>query len=95
VDLIDTFNYLLGLYVDKIQKVKNDDKNYIIITGKAGDGKMVIVWRNIINLDYQQDKKFIKEYLKDSNYDTLYVNGTCLVEGYKSIEVELKKLICN
>jgi len=95
VDLIETFNYLLGLLVDQVQKVKNDDRNYIVITGKANDIQVAIVWRKIINLDYEQDKKFIKENLKDSNYDILYVNGSCSVEGYNSIEVELKKLICD
>jgi len=94
VDLIETFNYLIGLLVEKVQKIKNNDKNYIIITGKANGDQIVIVWRDIIDLDYEQDKKFVIENLKDSNFDVLYVNGSCSVEGYNPIEVELKKLIC-
>jgi adenine-specific DNA-methyltransferase len=94
VDLIETFNYILGLHNDKIQKVKNDDRNYIIITGKANEVNVAIVWRDIINLDFNQDKKFIKEHLKDAQYDILYANGKCLVEGYSQIEMELKNLIC-
>ena len=93
VDLIETFNYLLGLHIDKVQKIKNNDKNYIIITGKANSDQIVIVWRDIIGINYEQDKRFIKENLKDSNYDILYVNGSSLVKGYNSIELELKKLI--
>jgi adenine-specific DNA-methyltransferase len=94
VDLIDTFNYLIGLMIERVQKFKDDNKYYIIITGKANDNQIAIFWRRIIGLDYEQDKKFIKENLKDKNYDILYVNGRCLVEGYNQIEVELKKLIC-
>ncbi|MFX0167481.1 MAG: site-specific DNA-methyltransferase [Candidatus Hodarchaeota archaeon] len=94
VDLIETFNYLIGLMVERAHKLKKDDKDYIIITGKASADRVVIVWREIIDLDYEQDKKFIKENLKDIYYDNLYVNGMCLVKGYNQIEVELKNLIC-
>ena len=94
VDLIETFNYLLGLHIEKVQKVKHNDKNYIIITGNTSSDQIAIVWREIIDLDYEQDKKFIKASLKGKNYDILYVNGSCLVESYNPIEVELKKLIC-
>ncbi|MFW9874556.1 MAG: site-specific DNA-methyltransferase [Candidatus Thorarchaeota archaeon] len=94
VDLIETFNYLLGLVVEKIKKTKNENKNYIIITGKAIDTQVAIVWRDVFKLDYEQDEKFIKENLKNYNYDILYVNGSCLVKDYSPIEVELKKLIC-
>jgi len=94
VDLIETFNYLIGLLVEKVQKIKNNDKNYIIITGKANNDQIIIVWHEITDLNYEQDKEFIKENLKDRNYDILYVNGSCSVEGYNPIAVELKKLIC-
>jgi hypothetical protein len=63
------------------------------VKGKANNHKMIVVWRSIIGIDFEQDKEIIREHLNDDNYSFVYVNGKCLVENSKSIEMELKKLI--
>jgi len=93
VDLIETFNYLLGIFVEKVNISKNNGRSYVFITGKVDEQHIIVIWRSIIEIDYEQDKKIIKEHLKDKNYVFIYVNGKSLVENSRSIETEMKKLM--
>ena len=93
VDLIETFNYLVGIYIDHIDTSNQDGRTYIFVKGKANKQKIIVIWRSIIGLDLEQDKKIIKNHLNDGNYSYVYINGKSLIENSKSIEMELKKLI--
>ncbi|MFX1477331.1 MAG: site-specific DNA-methyltransferase [Promethearchaeota archaeon] len=93
VDLIETFNYILGLFVEKVNIREKSGRSYVFITGKTNKQQMIVVWRSAIEIDYEQDKKFINEYLVDKNYSFVYVNGKCLVENSRSIEIEMKKFM--
>ncbi|MFX1376204.1 MAG: site-specific DNA-methyltransferase [Promethearchaeota archaeon] len=92
-DLIETFNYLLGIFVEKYDRYKYDGKTYIFVKGKVNNQNTIIIWRSIIEIDYEQDKKIIMEHLSEVNYSYIYVNGKSLVENSIRIEIELKKLI--
>ncbi|MFW9867390.1 MAG: site-specific DNA-methyltransferase, partial [Candidatus Thorarchaeota archaeon] len=93
VDVIETFNYLLGLFVEKVNIRENCGRSYVFITGKTNKQYAIVVWRSVIEMDFEQDKKFINEYLADKNYSVIYVNGKSFVENSKSIETEMKKLM--
>ena len=93
VDLVETFNYLLGINVKSISKKKDNGRIYLFIIGKDDKSHIGVVWRSIIDIDLQQDKKIIEENLNDLTIDELYVNGPCVVKGTKSIEIELNRLI--
>lgn len=93
VDLIETFNYLVGIYIDHIDTSNHNGRTYIFVKGKANKQKVIVIWRSIIGLDLEQDKKIIKNHLNDGNYSYVYINGKSLIENSKSIEMELKKLI--
>lgn len=93
VDIIETLNYLLGLYVEQIITSKNNRRTYIFVTGKIEKQKTVAIWRSTIELDLEQDKKFIEEHLNDVRYNYIYINGKSLIKNSRSIEMELKKLI--
>ena len=90
---IESFNYLLGLYVEQIITSKKNGRTYIFVTGKVEKRKTVAIWRSIIKLDLKQDKKIIEEHLNDVNYSYIYINGKSLIKKSRSIEMELKKLI--
>jgi len=98
VDLVETFNYLLGIHVEKILALKNNGHYYRVVYGGKGEEKekIVVVWRNTNNLDLLEDKKFIENtVLKDIDLDsiTLYVNGMCYVKGALPIEEKFKLLM--
>ena len=93
MDLIETFNYLIGIQVEKMEQIIENGRAYIIITGKTEKAQVGIFWRAIKGLDLEIDKKIIEENLNNAKVDVLFVNGSCLVKGAKSIEAELSNLI--
>lgn len=94
VDLMETFNYLLGLQVNKI-KVYTDSKTlYRVIFGNRKDYAVVVIWRDTVDLDLAQDKKFIeKEILGDVGNCLIFINGDSYVENAIPIEPEFKRLM--
>ena len=94
VDLVETFNYLLGLHVKKIRTFENNGTYYRVVFGKNGDESVAVIWRNIDGLDLKGDKDFIEEtILKGTEADTIYVNGDSYLENARPIEPEFKKLM--
>jgi adenine-specific DNA-methyltransferase len=93
LDLVETFNYLLGIFVEKVNLSKESGRSYVFITGNVNKQHTIVVWRPIIKIDYEQDKKVINEFLRDKNYSFVYVNGKCLVKNSRSIETEMIKLM--
>lgn len=77
VDLVETFNYLLGLRVESQER--HIDKGYILVEGKMKNGAAVlIVWRDCdkigsAELNNLLEKKGIRP--GDSEFATIYVNG--------------------
>ena len=77
MDLVETFDYLYNVNVDKI--LSFNDKNYIFVYGTKDDENLLIVWRQLNNIDYRDDKDFIykiiDEYFHDIIIDTVFTNG--------------------
>ena len=94
VDLIETFNYLLGLNVSKVRAFNDGQRTYQVVYGKRNNESTVIIWRNTKDLDLQKDKKFIEEKVLSGNtYDLIFVNGDSYVKNATAIEPEFKRLI--
>ena len=75
VDLVETFNYFIGLYVERMQRV-GDIK---FIEGKTREGvKTLVIWRNVETTTNEETaKKFRKIYdsIRSSEFDQIYING--------------------
>lgn len=75
VDLVETFNYLIGLYVERIQRV-GDIK---FVEGKTREGiKTLIIWRNLETTSNEKTaQRFRKIYdsVRSSEFDQIYING--------------------
>ncbi len=96
VDLVETFNYLLGVHVESMKREVIKGKVYVIVSGHDGDGqKICIIWRNWENLDHETDKQVIDRLVAEMKPDLLYVNGESTVRGAKPIEPTFKKLMFN
>ena len=85
VDLVETFNYLIGLVVESYAKPK---EGYVVVTGKnlAGE-KILVVWRDCT----QHNSTALNQFLEKSKYnpldaefDRIYVNGDNNVENLKT-----------
>jgi len=94
VDLVETFNYLIGLHMHKCITKEIDGRKYQFVYGKTNNNRQIlIVWRNVKDWDlatFEADGKLLREELKKWTYDVLYINGQAHVEGYQPIEEVFK-----
>jgi adenine-specific DNA-methyltransferase len=87
IDLIETFNYLLGLVVEKI----NFENGFVSITGKnLKNIKIIIIWRD--NKTNEELNKFVKNIPLES-FDEVYINGDNNIENANLIELKFKELM--
>ncbi len=92
VDLIETFNYLLGLRLKKYKVISEDGRRYIFVFGEK-KGYVAIVWRNLADLDYLKDAKVIEKHVSVWQPSMIYVNGDALIENFRIIELDFKRLM--
>ena len=85
VDLVETFNYLIGLVVENYAVPK---EGYVVVTGKnLAEEKILVVWRDCT----QHNSTALNQFLEKSKYnpldaefDRIYVNGDNNVENLKT-----------
>jgi adenine-specific DNA-methyltransferase len=93
VDLVETFNYLIGLVVETIDELDG----YRVVTGKnlAGE-KIFIIWRNLAQKSNEDLNAFfgrIRVNIHDSEFDRIYVNGDNFLENMKLEEDKWKVVL--
>ncbi|MCX2830537.1 site-specific DNA-methyltransferase [Microbulbifer thermotolerans] len=97
VDLVETFNYLIGLTVRHIDTIRG----FKVVTGTNPKGESVLViWRNLKEKDNDALEAFMDTSgynPRDTEYDHIYVNGDHTLEDpqskVKMIEIEFKRLM--
>jgi len=92
VDLVETFNYLLGLVVKRIELLKD----YLVVEGQnLKKEKILIIWRDGQSSD--ELNEFFKKMdwsVYDREFDTIYVNGDNNLDNLRKDEDHFKvKLI--
>jgi len=94
VDLVETFNYLIGLYVDRIQRV--GDIKFVEGVTRTGV-KTLVIWRNLETTnDETTAKRFRKIYdtVRSFEFDQIYINGDHHFDNYRTSDDKFKvKLI--
>jgi adenine-specific DNA-methyltransferase len=102
VDLVETFNWLLGLRVRTLRLVEG----VRVVTGENPQGERVLIlWRNLNQIDNDKlDAWFRKQRynLHEQRYDVIYVNGDNNLENLREpnqtwrtrlIEIEFRNLM--
>ena len=96
VDLVETYNYLIGLNVNTIKTAINkDDKNrkYLIVEGSKENKSAIVIWRSIKDFNPKKDKDFIKKNILNEQYNEIHINGDNLIENAILIEEQFKRLL--
>jgi len=97
VDLVETFNYLLGLMVKRIRTFTENGTTYRVVHGETLTSQpTTVVWRTTVGLDLKKDKAFIEEtVLKDPKFkaERVFINSDFHVEGALSIEPEFQRFM--
>jgi adenine-specific DNA-methyltransferase len=83
VDLIQTFNYLIGLHVETIQSIRG----FRVVTGKNPAGeRTLIIWRDLEEKSNADLEEFFRKQdynPRDMEYDLVYVNGDNNLENIR------------
>ena len=82
IDLVETFNYLLGIEVNRIQSFDN----IRVVEGQHHDEQNVlIIWRNQEEIDNEAlDTFFLEMGGLEADFDLIYVNGDNHLENLKT-----------
>ena len=78
VDMVETFNYLIGLNVETEDWFEND--NICVVQGKTHRRglKTLVIWRNCEEIDNEKLCRFFERMdfrTRDTEFDLIYVNG--------------------
>jgi adenine-specific DNA-methyltransferase len=103
VDVIETFNYLLGLKINKVMRKEREGNIYTFVLGEKEGRSVAVVWRVYSERwkeeDYKKDRDFIEEVLKEFRPEIIYINGqhALAFESFKpdvrNVEPEFKRLM--
>jgi len=97
VDLVETFNFLYGLHVQRIESWRDEagKRDYRAVKAKKADGRCVLVlWREMDKFDPAVERRFLEARLKqDGPFDEAWINGDCAVPGVQSLDGLFKRLL--
>jgi adenine-specific DNA-methyltransferase len=83
VDLVETFNYLIGLYVNRIQRVK-DIK---VVEGVTRTGvKTLVIWRDLETTTNEEVEKLIRRFYdsqRTKEFQQIFINGDHHLENLR------------
>jgi adenine-specific DNA-methyltransferase len=84
VDLVETFNYLIGLYVSRVQRVK-DIK---VVEGVTRTGiKTLVIWRDVETTTHDEVEKLLRRFYdsqRTKEFQQIYINGDHHLENLRS-----------
>jgi len=77
IDLVETFNYLIGLRVRHIDMQL--EQGFVTVTGWLPSGeKTLVLWRDVERVDYEQLNRLCGKLSinpADSEFKVVYING--------------------
>ena len=98
VDLVETFNWLLGLDVQRVRRWEHEKREYLAVMGRDRASKRVlVVWRDATGLDPQAERAFLDKQVdalsKDAPFDRMLINGDSATPGFESLDAIFKQLM--
>jgi hypothetical protein len=84
VDVMTTFNYLIGL--EDIKRTRED--GYTIYEGQVNESHTQVIWRHDAD---SVDHTFEAEMFDTSAYDRVYINGDSTLENARPIAPVFEK----
>jgi adenine-specific DNA-methyltransferase len=97
VDLVETFNFLYGLHVERLEAWvnENEKRTYRAVKGRNRDGRRTLVlWRDVENLDPAEERRFLEARLKgEGPFDEVFINCDTATPGVRSLDGLFKRLL--
>lgn len=93
IDLVETFNYLIGLRVKRMQRTGHFKS---VEGADAAGNRVLIIWRNLNETDNGDLERFVAKMdynLRDGEFDVIYVNGDNNLGNLRAEEDRWKVLL--
>lgn len=95
VDMVETFNYLIGLNVETLRYPKD---GYCVVEGTThiGNERTLVIWRNCNKVSSEDLNEFFRKQAyctTDSEFDKIYVNGDNTLPNIKTDEEHWKVVL--
>ena len=79
VDLVETFHYLIGMHVQRLERHEHQGRTYVVSRGDVRTGRgiehVVTIWRDTAGLDLEQEADWVNGELLTDLVDRVYANG--------------------
>ncbi|WP_371802566.1 site-specific DNA-methyltransferase [Candidatus Lokiarchaeum ossiferum] len=103
LDLVETFNFLLGIDVNSHEYFEEQNRAYQIVSGtilplnssqKHNLELILIIWRTTKDLDRKKESHFLtKNYLTQQKFAQIYFNGVSTIPNGKVLDKLFLKLM--
>lgn len=93
VDLCETFNYIFGINIKRIIQENIDNRKYVVYIGTKEDTRYLIAWRDLNNLNYENDRDFIEKISKEHHVNKIMTNGNNIIKDSLSLDPLFKRLL--
>ena len=98
VDLVETFNWLLGLDVQRVRRWQHEQRDYLAVLGRDRANKRVlVVWRDTADLDPKAERVFLEKQVaaltKDAPFDRMLINGDSATPDFETLDALFKQLM--
>jgi adenine-specific DNA-methyltransferase len=95
VDLVETFHYLIGVHVRRLERCEHQGRTYVVSRGEvrteSGIEKVMTVWRDTAGLDLEREADWANAELLDGPVDRVYVNGPSHIAGAEPLEIPFRE----
>ena len=91
VDLIETFNYLMGIHVKKLLSLQDGERPYRVVLGlREKNRRVAVIWRPTLGMtedDYKREREFLRESLPElAECEEIYTNADSVLDRAKSLD---------
>jgi adenine-specific DNA-methyltransferase len=97
VDLVETFHYLIGMHVRRLERHEHQSRPYVVSRGEVhterGVEKVAVIWRDIEGLDLDQEADWANGELLTEPVDRVYVNGLSHIDRAQPLEITFRELL--
>lgn len=98
VDLVTTFNLIKGIRPKRYRELDHEGRRYVVVEGREGGEEVLVVWRDIGDLDPGAERTFLGEAIpvalgkSMTDYARVYHNADSALPNSVSLDAEFKRL---
>jgi adenine-specific DNA-methyltransferase len=91
VDLVETFNLLMGLHVQRIHALADGKRAYRVVEALEDGRPVLVAWRDMAGFDPERDRAFLEGRFDLPAFAVVYVNGDSSIPNGRSLDGEFHR----